>query len=74
MKRLRVAQTKLDRVAGVLALLEHGVGTIEEVIERSRLDVGSIREILEFFDDFGLVRTEGSRIVVDPRLLGLPEA
>jgi DNA-binding IclR family transcriptional regulator len=59
-------------IATVLAAMEARPRTFQEITDRSGLGVVRVREILRFLKDFDLVTVEGSRMVLDQELLGLP--
>ena len=52
--------------------MEADAATAQEIADQSGIEVGLVQKILGFLTDFGLVRIEGSRMVIEQKLLGLP--
>lgn len=61
-----------DYISNVIAAMEANAGTVDEIVYRSGLKTGDVRKVLDFLSDFGLVRLEGSRMVIERGLSGLP--
>jgi hypothetical protein len=69
---LAYEQSGTNYVSNVIAAMEANAGTVDEIVHSSGLKAGEVRKVLAFLSDFGLVRLEGSRIVIESELSGLP--
>lgn len=71
-KTVRDYTIETNAISNVLAAVGANGGNTQEIADRSGVEVGSVKKILRFLTDFGFVRVEGSRMVVEQELLRLP--
>jgi len=63
----------MGSVAKVFAQIEANALTPEEISERSGLTISEVKEVLDFLEEFGLVKVEGPRVVASDEIADLPE-
>ena len=59
-------------IANVLAAMRGNPSTAQEIADRSGVDLRVVKAVLAFLAEFGLVKREGSRMVLERELQGLP--
>jgi DNA-binding MarR family transcriptional regulator len=65
-------ENETNTISQVLAAMWTNPGTAKEIAYRTGMEVSVVEAVLDFLFDYGLIRREGSRMVVERELAGLP--